>query len=46
MAKLQKLSVSQNELTGPLPEAWTQLLAIAVLDASFNDLDGTIPEGR
>ncbi|PWA61265.1 leucine-rich repeat protein [Artemisia annua] len=43
MANLRGLSLSRNELTGPIPESLVRLRLLEELDLSYNQLTGPIP---
>ena len=42
--RVTALDLSQNELTGPIPSALSQLDSLQTLDLSYNQLTGPIPE--
>ncbi|PWA72931.1 leucine-rich repeat protein [Artemisia annua] len=44
MANLRGLSLSGNELTGPIPESLGRLRLLEELNLSYNNLNGSIPE--
>nr|GEW41150.1 hypothetical protein [Tanacetum cinerariifolium] len=44
LANLRELDLSDNKLTGPIPEALGKLRSLQVLDISANKLTGSVPE--
>lgn len=40
---LQVLDLSNNNLTGTLPDAWARMAFLSVLDLHNNSLNGTLP---
>ena len=45
MTVLRSWSVSDNMLTGPLPQDWISSPRLRFMDASYNNLNGTPPAG-
>jgi hypothetical protein len=41
---LAVIDLSQNKLTGPLPDTWSRLASLQRVNVSFNDLGGELPE--
>jgi hypothetical protein len=41
---LATLDLSQNTLTGPLPDSWSRLAQLQHVNLSYNDFGGQLPE--